>query len=294
MTPTPPPAVTDPAEPPPARESFGPPQHGPQMSRTYRIVRRAADLAVGVPLALVLAPVVAVFAVLVKRESPGDAFYTQTRVGEGGKTFRIIKIRTMRQDAEADGRPRWSPGGEDPRITKIGKFLRASHIDEFPQIVNVLRGEMTLIGPRPERPEFVDTLVESVPGYELRLNVKPGVTGLAQLRVPPDQTVDDVKAKVAHDVYYIEHLGPWLDARVSLATLRLLVTEVYRACGAPLRLPSVEDVRGVAARYIPAAPPLAAAGVTAAGHEAGPALPMPAPPPKSHRDSTVGGTISRL
>ncbi len=259
------PPVASPAAPPAARGLSRP-------SRVYLALRRAFDLVGGTLLAVPLGLVVAVTAVFVRLDSAGPLFYRQTRVGRDGRQFRMIKIRSMRVNAEAGSGAQWS-GENDPRITRIGRFLRASHIDEFPQIWNVLRGDMTLIGPRPERPVFVDELVKQVPGYELRLKVKPGVTGLAQLRLPPDQTIDDVIAKVAHDVYYIEHMGLPLDFQVSVGTLRLLFREVVQACGstsrtvyqtartrlpirsvhqafgAPCRLPSIESVVETARRY---------------------------------------------
>ena len=244
-------------------------------SAAYMAFRRAFDLVGGGLLALPLGLVVAAAAVLVRLDSPGPIFYRQTRVGRGGRPFRMIKIRSMTCDAEAKSGATWSTGKADSRVTRVGRFLRASHVDEFPQIWNVLRGDMTLIGPRPERPVFVDQLVRQVPGYELRLTVKPGVTGLAQLRLPPDQTLADVVAKVAHDVYYIRHLGPRLDSQVAVGTLRLLVREVceacgetvrsarravrdrlplrtlHEACGAPLRLPSGQLVFETATLYTP-------------------------------------------
>ena len=121
--------------------------------------------------------------------------------------------------------PRWSMPG-DPRVTRIGAFLRASHLDELPQLLNVLRGEMSLIGPRPERPEFVPELERELPGYWQRLAVRPGVTGLAQVQLPPDSDLTSVRRKLAHDLYYIRHLSPWLD-------LRLLVCTAFYAMGLP-------------------------------------------------------------
>ncbi|QDT14192.1 sugar transferase [Alienimonas californiensis] len=277
-------ALSDPATPPGDLALVGP-------SLVYLAFRRAFDLIGGALLAVPLGAVVAVAAIFVRLDSRGPIFYRQMRVGRDGRTFRMIKIRSMRHDAEVGG-AQWA-GKNDSRITRIGKFLRASHIDEFPQILNVLRGDMTLIGPRPERPMFVDELVQQVPGYELRLTVKPGVTGLAQLRLPPDQTIDDVIAKVAHDVYYIEHMGLNLDFRVSVGTLRLLVREILQACGAtgrtayttvktrlplrtvhqafgaPCRLPSMDSVFETARQYTATAslPCAALAGVGAGSRE---------------------------
>jgi lipopolysaccharide/colanic/teichoic acid biosynthesis glycosyltransferase len=156
-------------------------------------------------------------ALLVKLTSRGPAFYTQTRVGEDGRLFTIWKIRSMVHNCESLTGPRWSMPG-DPRVTRIGAFLRASHLDELPQLLNVLRGEMSLIGPRPERPEFVPELERELPGYWQRLTVRPGVTGLAQVQLPPDSDLTSVRRKLAHDLYYIRHLGPWLDLRLLLCT----------------------------------------------------------------------------
>jgi lipopolysaccharide/colanic/teichoic acid biosynthesis glycosyltransferase len=168
-------------------------------------------------LTIVALPVMAVCALAVKLTSRGPAFYTQTRVGCGGKTFTIYKLRTMVENCESLTGPRWCVPG-DPRVTRIGWLLRVSHLDELPQLLNVLRGEMTLVGPRPERPEFIPELERALPAYRQRLLVRPGVTGLAQVKLPADTDLDSVRRKLAHDLYYIERLSPWLDLRLLAGT----------------------------------------------------------------------------
>jgi lipopolysaccharide/colanic/teichoic acid biosynthesis glycosyltransferase len=164
-------------------------------------------------------PLIAVGWVLVKLSSKGPGFYTQTRLGRDGKPYRILKLRSMTVHAEANG-VQWAKA-IDCRVTTVGKFLRATHLDELPQLFNVLAGEMSLVGPRPERPEMIRKkgLTEFVAGYQHRLLVKPGVTGLAQLQVPADTDITSVKHKVAYDLYYIENASLWFDLRLLAATL---------------------------------------------------------------------------
>lgn len=166
-------------------------------------------------------PVIGFLIVLVRLTSPGPGIYKQTRVGLGGKPFVMYKIRTMRQDAEAWTGPIWASTA-DPRMTRLGYLLRRLHLDEFPQLLNVIRGEMALIGPRPERPEFTVTLSRDVPGYLNRLQIKPGITGLAQINLPPDTDLDSVRRKLILDKVYIKEMGPLLDAQILCCTaLRL-------------------------------------------------------------------------
>ena len=171
----------------------------------------AALLAVPIGCAVVL------LALLVRATSKGPGIYRQLRVGKDGRHFMIYKIRTMRVDAEAASGPIWTQPG-DRRVTFVGRILRKMHLDELPQILNVLRGEMSLVGPRPERPEFVRVLGEAFPHYRDRLLVRPGVTGLAQIGLPPDSDLTSVRRKLALDVDYIRHGNLWLDARLLLAT----------------------------------------------------------------------------
>lgn len=169
------------------------------------------------------APVIGLCALLVKLTSRGPAFYSQERVGENGRIFKIIKLRTMRIDAETETGPVWSTGESDARVTPIGRLLRASHLDEVPQLINVLRGEMSMVGPRPERPHFVSKLSETVPGYEERLQIKPGITGLAQVRAGYDHTLRDVRKKVKLDVMYMRRMCWWVDFVIIARTMRKFV-----------------------------------------------------------------------
>ena len=192
----------------------------------YAAAKTAFDYAVALtmlPFAILL---IALAAVAVKLTSPGPVFYTQTRVGLNGRKYKIIKIRTMRVNCEAVSGIQWSQKG-DSRITRVGRFLRVTHIDELPQLFNVLMGQMSLVGPRPERPEVIQTkgLNQLVPGYRHRLRVKPGVTGLAQCQLPADSDVTSVRYKVVYDLYYVEHMSLLLDLRLIAATL-------FRALGA--------------------------------------------------------------
>jgi lipopolysaccharide/colanic/teichoic acid biosynthesis glycosyltransferase len=199
------------------RPAQGRPPVRPLRYRWYPRCKYAADFALALALSAVALPLVALAALLVKLSSRGPAFYTQTRVGQDGRLFAIYKLRTMVHNCESLTGPRWSLPG-DPRVTRVGQVLRATHLDELPQLLNVLRGEMSLIGPRPERPEFVPELERALPGYWQRLTVRPGVTGLAQVQLPPDSDVTSVRRKLAHDLYYIERLGPWLDLRILFCT----------------------------------------------------------------------------
>jgi lipopolysaccharide/colanic/teichoic acid biosynthesis glycosyltransferase len=183
----------------------------------YAAVKSAADFVLAFLLTLIALPVMAVCAIVVKLSSPGPAFYTQTRVGRGGKLFTIYKLRTMIHNCESLTGPRWCVPG-DPRVTRIGMLLRITHLDELPQLLNVLRGEMALIGPRPERPEFLPQLERALPAYRQRLLVRPGVTGLAQIKLPADTDLDSVRRKLAHDLYYIERMNFWLDFRLLFGT----------------------------------------------------------------------------
>jgi lipopolysaccharide/colanic/teichoic acid biosynthesis glycosyltransferase len=184
----------------------------------YAQVKPVVDVALAAVLSLVSLPVVLLVMVLVKLTSRGPAIYSQTRVGMGGRPFVIYKIRTMSHDCERLTGPRWSVG-KDPRVTAVGRVLRRLHLDELPQLWNVMRGEMSLVGPRPERPEFVAQLERVIPVYRDRLAIRPGVTGLAQIQLPADEDVAGVRRKVAYDLAYIRQAGPWLDLRILAGTL---------------------------------------------------------------------------
>jgi lipopolysaccharide/colanic/teichoic acid biosynthesis glycosyltransferase len=174
-------------------------------------------------------PLMLLLALLVRLGSPGPGIYRQTRMGRQGRSFTMYKLRTMTQDAEAQTGAVWATR-RDPRITKVGWLLRRFHLDELPQLFNVLKGEMSLVGPRPERPEIVARLVDQVPNYLDRLAVPPGVTGLAQINLPPDTVVDDVRRKLVLDREYVECAGLGLDLRILLCTFA-------RVCGIPNRWP---------------------------------------------------------
>jgi lipopolysaccharide/colanic/teichoic acid biosynthesis glycosyltransferase len=162
--------------------------------------------------------VITFFALLVKIESSGPAFYRQRRVGRGGRVFWIYKIRSMKHNCETGTGAVWSSGKADPRVTRIGRFLRDTHLDELPQLLNVLKLQMSLIGPRPERPELIASLEQDIPHYRDRLLVKPGLTGLAQMQLPPDSDVQSVKKKLAYDRYYVQQLSFLADVRIMLCT----------------------------------------------------------------------------
>jgi exopolysaccharide biosynthesis polyprenyl glycosylphosphotransferase len=184
-----------------------------------KFVKRCLDLVVSVVGIVVAFPVMAVIALLVKLDSRGPVFYKQTRVGMKGKLFNMLKFRTMAQDAEETTGPMWAQMN-DGRVTRLGRFLRRTHFDELPQFFNVLGGEMSLVGPRPERPHFVKQLRKAIPHYDRRLCVKPGVTGLAQIKRKYDESVSDVKKKVRYDVLYVRKMCPVLDLMVIALTFK--------------------------------------------------------------------------
>jgi lipopolysaccharide/colanic/teichoic acid biosynthesis glycosyltransferase len=167
-------------------------------------------------------PLIGLLVVLVRLSSPGPGIFRQVRVGRNGKLFTMFKLRSMRCDAETGTGAVWAQPG-DARVTRIGSILRKLHLDELPQLFNVLRGEMSLIGPRPERPEFVIVLEKKIPGYRHRLTVLPGITGLAQINLPPDTDLDGVRKKQQLDLEYIQTANLLLDLRMLVSTfLRML------------------------------------------------------------------------
>jgi lipopolysaccharide/colanic/teichoic acid biosynthesis glycosyltransferase len=168
-------------------------------------------------LVVLFLPIILFTAILIRLTSRGPAFYLQTRVGKGGRLFKIYKLRTMYHNVERTSGACWSVAG-DPRVTSFGRFLRTTHIDELPQLFNVLRGQMSLVGPRPERPEFVAVLEREIPRYRDRLLVRPGVTGLAQVYLPPDTDLDSVRRKLVYDLAYIGRMSFWLDIRLMICT----------------------------------------------------------------------------
>jgi lipopolysaccharide/colanic/teichoic acid biosynthesis glycosyltransferase len=181
------------------------------------------DRILGGSLLLLLWPLLAVLMFAVRLSSRGPAIYRQTRVGLGGRIFVMYKLRSMRMDAEKVTGPQWAIIDNDPRVTPLGYWLRKLHLDELPQLINLLRGEMSLVGPRPERPEFSSVLSEQIPGYLDRLQVLPGITGLAQVNLPPDTDLESVRRKLAFDLEYIRMASWHLDLRLVLCTALRLV-----------------------------------------------------------------------
>jgi lipopolysaccharide/colanic/teichoic acid biosynthesis glycosyltransferase len=172
---------------------------------------------------LLLAPVLGAVAIAVKLSSRGPAIYSQERVGWRGNNFRLLKVRTMRVDAEAGTGPVWASGEDDPRITRLGKVLRKTRLDELPQLANVLRGEMSFVGPRPERPHFVNALRQVIPLFDERHSVRPGITGWAQIRCGYGSSIEDAEQKLQFDLYYIKHMSLAFDLAIVIDTLKVMV-----------------------------------------------------------------------
>jgi exopolysaccharide biosynthesis polyprenyl glycosylphosphotransferase len=186
------------------------------MSQWEQVMKRILDVAVSLLVLILGLPVWLLVAIIIRLESPGPALYKQERVGKDGERFNMIKFRSMREDAEKAG-PQWAHK-KDPRVTRVGKWLRKLHIDEVPQMVNVLNGHMSLVGPRPERPMFVESLSKEIPLYTRRLKVRPGVTGWAQVKHQYDETIEDVRKKVQYDLYYIENMSLRMDMKILFST----------------------------------------------------------------------------
>jgi lipopolysaccharide/colanic/teichoic acid biosynthesis glycosyltransferase len=228
----------------PQRERSTPAGRGtirPMGYHWYPLCKALGDRVLALVLLVPATPVILLAALLVKLTSRGPAFYTQTRLGRDARPFTIYKLRTMIHLAESLTGPRWSLPG-DPRITRLGMFLRLTHLDELPQLLNVLRGDMSLIGPRPERPEFLPELERALPAYRRRLAVRPGVTGLAQVQLPADSDVSSVRRKLAYDLFYVQRLNPWLDLRLLFCTLFYAFGVPYEKLGGWFRLPRLEEV----------------------------------------------------
>lgn len=188
----------------------------------YEAIKRMMDVVLAAVLLVVTLPFLPIIYLAIKLDSPGSGFFMQQRTGKNGKRFMAVKFRTMYQDAEKTG-PQWAQRN-DPRITRVGKFLRKSRIDEIPQLINVLRGEMSFIGPRPERPEFIEKLKEKIPFYEARLLVKPGITGWAQINFPYGASERDALEKLQYDLYYIKNRSLILDISILLKTIKTVLS----------------------------------------------------------------------
>ena len=185
-------------------------------------VKRLFDLLVSAAMLVVVLPIMAITALLIKLESPGPVLYRQERVGQGGRSFTILKFRSMCIDAEKDGRPRWARQN-DSRVTLVGRFIRRTRIDELPQIFNVFFGEMSFVGPRPERPYFVQDLTQKIPYYGIRHTVKPGITGWAQVRYPYGATDEDAMHKLQYDLYYVKNHSLFLDLMILFQTAQVVL-----------------------------------------------------------------------
>lgn len=187
-----------------------------------RRVKRLADVMISAAFLLLALPVGLLVALAIRLDSPGPIFYRQERVGLNGGIFRVWKFRSMHTDAERDGAPRWAATG-DNRVTRVGRIIRLARIDEIPQVLNVLAGEMSFIGPRPERPYFVDQLREVIPHYDVRHRVCPGITGWAQVNYPYGASVEDARRKLAYDLYYVKRNDLLLDFVILLQTIRVVL-----------------------------------------------------------------------
>jgi len=190
--------------------------------RMTNALKRGLDVMVSLSLLVLTLPVMLATALLIKLESEGPVLYRQRRLGLHGEPFTLYKFRSMRVDAEAGGDPRWAQQ-QDPRVTRVGRFIRPMRIDELPQLINVLLGEMSMIGPRPERPHFVEQLTRVIPLYRQRSYVKPGITGWAQVNYPYGASVEDAREKLAYDLYYVKNRSLLLDLLILVATVRVIL-----------------------------------------------------------------------
>ncbi len=186
-----------------------------------KLFKRVLDIIISSTLLLLLSPILIIIILIIKLSSKGPIFYTQLRVGRNSKTFKMYKLRSMVKDAEEYG-PEWA-GENDPRISGIGKIIRMVYLDEVPQLINVLKNEMSIVGPRPERPYFVEVLSKEIPYYYKRLSVKPGITGWAQIKHKYDSSLDDVKEKLKFDFYYIENMSLKLDFKIMVNTFLVII-----------------------------------------------------------------------
>ncbi len=184
--------------------------------------KRVLDVVVSGAAVVVLSPVLLLAALAIRLDSPGSVFYRQTRVGLNGAPYEIVKFRSMRSDAEVAGKPQWAQEN-DSRVTRVGRFLRQTRIDELPQILNILKGEMSLVGPRPERPFFVEKLEEAMPFYAERHRVKPGLTGWAQIKYRYGATEEDAREKLRYDLYYVKNFNVLLDIFIMMRTVRVVL-----------------------------------------------------------------------
>ncbi len=195
---------------------------GFKASRSRAFAKRFLDLAISLTLLVLMLPFIVLTALAVFLETGKPILYSQKRVGMLGREFRIYKFRSMRQDAEKDGKAQWA-SANDSRVTKVGAFIRNTRLDELPQIYNVLKGEMSIVGPRPERPEFVSELKENIPFYDTRHYVKPGLMGWAQLKYPYGASIEDAKGKLEYDLYYSKNHSLMMDVLIMIQTVEVVL-----------------------------------------------------------------------
>jgi len=195
---------------------------GFRRSAIFIAVRRVLSIIISLFGLLFTLPLFPFIVLAISLDSKGPVFYTQTRMGKGGRLFKVVKFRTMREDAEFGTGAQWA-ANNDPRITRVGKFLRISRLDEIPQLWCVLKGDMAFVGPRPERPEFIETLSQEIPYYGVRHMVRPGVTGWAQIKYKYGSTIEDAREKLQYDLYYIKHASIGLDLVIMFMTVKIVL-----------------------------------------------------------------------
>jgi sugar transferase (PEP-CTERM system associated) len=195
---------------------------GFRASRTTRFLKRMVDLSLSVLGVLLSAPLIGLTALAVKLDSAGSVLYSQLRVGENGRVFTVYKFRSMRSDAEGAGQPVWARDDDD-RVTRVGRFIRLTRLDELPQLWNVMAGDMSFVGPRPERPFFVEQLARDIPFYTQRHAVKPGITGWAQVKYQYGSSIEDAMEKLRYDLYYIKHMSIFFDLTIVLDTVKVIL-----------------------------------------------------------------------
>ena len=195
---------------------------GFKRSLIIRNLKRVTDIFFSLAGLLILSPLILAIAAAIRFESPGPVFYRQERIGEDGVPFSMLKFRSMCEGAEKNG-PVWADP-RDKRITKVGRIIRKLRLDEIPQMINVLRGEMSLVGPRPERPFFVQRLQKEIPYYFHRHSVKPGITGWAQIYYHYGASKEEALQKLKYDLYYIKHMNPFMDLRIMLETIKVVLS----------------------------------------------------------------------
>ena len=195
---------------------------GFRRSASFIMVRRVISIVISLIGLIVTLPLIPLIVLAIRLDSKGPIFYTQARVGKGGRIFKVVKFRTMRQDAEAASGPKWA-GNNDPRVTRVGKFLRSARLDEIPQLWCVLKGDMAFVGPRPERPEFIALLSKEIPYYGMRHMVRPGITGWAQVKYKYGSTVQDAREKLQYDLFYIKNASIGLDLMIMFLTVKTVL-----------------------------------------------------------------------